>query len=346
MLTCISARCKKKKKAVANPKLQVTTVKGPTKYICGGALWWVKFKLDKPSPKGGIIVQEVTFQQKIEKKCPRNYATLNTTYWEAWVVKPGKSRTIYHPKYNRDDQFQVPMRPQSKGYNITKGKIKFFEGVKLPKDFKPKSIRTAGILPATKKKPAFWTAANLKDAQDRSLSTKWDCCDGKSESVLTVKPKQKAKTVKKPKSKGGLVHEILQPVKPWTSEENYNPEDLATLLQAAQELSQINEEELLSEMVEYATYYNFATEEMSKLYLVLRLLFDVPQDYPAEEAQFFGGWAAPDLNSEESVNLSWPVYMQDGRLENIDYFMGYYGVPYDVEGEFRYFSERFEKRQF
>jgi len=71
--------------------LTIETVSGPDKEPCGGFKWQVKFNLNNPSPKGGWIVQKVTFERNVIK-CP-NTAFINdkVTYWEAWRVAAGTS---------------------------------------------------------------------------------------------------------------------------------------------------------------------------------------------------------------------------------------------------------------
>ena len=84
----------------------------------------------------------------------------------------------------------------------------------------------------------------------------------------------------------------------------------------------------------------------SKLYLLLRLLFDVPEEYPADAARFFGGWVGLEdprrtLPESETVNLLWPLGYQDQQLVLKGTFWLYFGLPYNGLGEYDYFVSRF-----
>ena len=96
----------------------------------------------------------------------------------------------------------------------------------------------------------------------------------------------------------------------------------------------------------------------SKLYILLRLLYDVPEDYPQDQAKFFGGWMSLLVREDgsltmgvpthaygsETVDLLWPLGYQNGQLILKSNFFAYSGFPYDGIGEYDYFTSRFTLR--
>jgi hypothetical protein len=83
---------------------------------------------------------------------------------------------------------------------------------------------------------------------------------------------------------------------------------------------------------------------MSRLYVLSRYIFNVP-----ERAKFdsptFGGWMGVPHNSEE-INLLWPLsYDQQGNLALTGQFGGYMGDDYLAIQEFDYFRSAYGARR-
>ena len=170
------------------PNLTIETVSGPTPEPCGGFKWQVKFNLNNPSPKGGWIVQKITYEQLVIK-CPNTeFINKKITYYEAWRVAPGASGDSERlaGKFTYDDQYSQPNFPNTKGSTTITGQVQFFEGLELPASFKKNNKDTyAGGLPATTDKPDFW---NTNNSADHNLSFSWNCCDGTGITVLVTTP--------------------------------------------------------------------------------------------------------------------------------------------------------------
>jgi hypothetical protein len=82
----------------------------------------------------------------------------------------------------------------------------------------------------------------------------------------------------------------------------------------------------------------------SGLYVVLRLLFELPEAYPLAEAKVFGGWVHPTIG-RDPFNLSWPVHVDvERRSVEVDTFRGYHGKGYDALGEYDWFGTSFPIR--
>jgi len=90
-------------------------------------------------------------------------------------------------------------------------------------------------------------------------------------------------------------------------------------------------------------------DEWSKIYILNRIAFDVPPEYPLgggrDEIGFFGGWAGVPVD-DRKVKLRWPVdYGQQGLVSITGEFGGYFGDKYQGVLEFDAFAERFERRK-
>lgn len=84
----------------------------------------------------------------------------------------------------------------------------------------------------------------------------------------------------------------------------------------------------------------------SKIFVLLRLLFDVPEDYPRDAARFFGSWRGSLAHEDRSatVDLLWPLGYQDHQLVLKGTYFTYFGFPYDGLSEYDYFAVRFPFR--
>lgn len=87
-------------------------------------------------------------------------------------------------------------------------------------------------------------------------------------------------------------------------------------------------------------------EHESKPFLLMRVLFELPESAPAAERRSFKGWTNwPEPDSQGRVSLSWPVSWPLGRPQLVATYAGSLGVPYDAVEEYRWFGERYPFRQ-
>lgn len=105
-----------------------------------------------------------------------------------------------------------------------------------------------------------------------------------------------------------------------------------------------------AEVQAYSTQYcfpRFDLEKASGLYLLLRIVFELPSQHPRSLAQVFGGWLHPSIGMESSFfDLSWPVKIEtEADIVKIERFQGYSGKGYDALGEYDYFVAHFPLRQ-
>ncbi|MEZ4311267.1 MAG: hypothetical protein R3F14_24765 [Polyangiaceae bacterium] len=166
----------------------ITSVRPVVDGGCGKYEWRVFYNLDKPTCKGGWIIQEVTFVIKAGPAGKPLKNMLNLHYWEAWKVSPGKTIPDSRATYGYDDMFAVLVSfPGTYGVTEEHGKVRFFEDLTLPSDFKPNNPKTpaAGVLHATTKKPSFWNGRGSY----HDLVDSWNCTAGHNHATIETVPR-------------------------------------------------------------------------------------------------------------------------------------------------------------
>jgi|GEM_PF-1253808 len=337
-------------KETPSATVSVINVKGPTKYACGGYIWAVKFSLSEPSVKGGYIIQEITTKRKVTKSCPKTYKDVDITFYEGWKVNPGESVSYYiqnnpDDPEEYDDMFACNSWPESEGFETTKGNLRFFEDFKMTGDWYSNNPKTlAGELPSTLTKPAGWDDA---PTATHNLSIEWACCDGITGTLVTDPSFTEIKGKMKP-SVGGKFFENVEPLKPWTDTAAYTMTDNLMLLQQAMSLSALSDSEMTKGVKDYTGYYKDQIEDLSKLFLVLRIIYNVPDSIPITQAKIFGGWVKPTSElTGEYYKIAWPVATDPQGHPFVRYtYMGYLGAPYNAVNELEYFIHTFGRRQF
>jgi hypothetical protein len=363
---CILAGCDKNDalqdkpkddKEKKDPPVTITTVSGPVTATssCGGFDWKVTYTLKNVSAKGGWIVQKITDEPDI-KNCD-NSVNDNTkkVYWEAWEVEANKDiwkiRDNSKGKIKVDDNFTEPNHPKTKGkYDIT-GELKFFEALALPATFKKNNPDTyAGTLHSTTEKPDFW---DNKDAVAHNLNAVWNCCDDPTSGTVTTDPKTRGTILQletpdtgKLDNLGKLIHQIPA----WTM--GYDSSKERQLANIARQIYYTPVSGLRTALQNYSDVFSNtagSTDELSKPYLLLRVLYILPTAADRNSVQVFGGWKHPNIASTNTpFNLSWPLtvagYGYYTQVHVTGKYSGYFGVPYDAVGELDYFNSNFERR--
>ena len=101
-----------------------------------------------------------------------------------------------------------------------------------------------------------------------------------------------------------------------------------------------------SEVKRFSCHYcspDFDFAQASRLYLLLRILFDLPTQQPVNRAKVFGGWHHLSVDEDKAdFDLAWPVYVDASTLTiKIEPCRGYFGRNYDALGEYEYFNDHF-----
>ncbi len=339
--------------AGSNANLTMETVEGPKKDPCGGFDWKVKFTLKETSKKGGWIVQQLTRDASIFT-CPGGIVEhTKLTYWEAWHVMPGTkgdSATLAG-LYNFDDEFREPSHPSTYGTVTFTGEVKFFEDLDLPATFIRNNKATyAHSLPSTTAKPDFWSD---KETAPHSLTTTWNCCDGNSITSLETTPTVENKTIaviKIDSSKLDNTGKMILQIPDWTT--GYYTEASQQLVNIARQVQNTTSPTgLRNSIIKFENAVAGTTNALgqeSKIYLLLRVMYQLPQSMNINQVQVFGSWLHPDIGKNNSTfNLAWPVFATQspsGLQVSVANFTGFDGRGYNAVGEYDYFNTNFQQR--
>jgi hypothetical protein len=86
-------------------------------------------------------------------------------------------------------------------------------------------------------------------------------------------------------------------------------------------------------------------QEESKPFLLMRVVFDLPESAPRSEYFSFKGWIHPSGSKlPEWINLSWPVSWRNGTPHLVAAYGGSLGQPYAASAEYRYLLKRYRMR--
>jgi hypothetical protein len=140
---------------------------------------------------------------------------------------------------------------------------------------------------------------------------------------------------------------ILEGLPDWSEQDDNAVADYGLLSRAAVGLAQLGESDRRGEVEQYSSAYclpHLSISEASGLYVLLRLMFDLPHAYPLAATKVYGGWIHPSIG-QDPFDLSWPVTVSpDLQVATIAPFAGYRGKGYDALGEYDYLLNRFSIR--
>lgn len=145
------------------------------------------------------------------------------------------------------------------------------------------------------------------------------------------------------------VVETLQCCPTWIHAATSNTTTRATILQCLDVLAR-QDTSVLRKAVEQFVFERkaagkYTVDDMSKVFLLNRYVFNVPSKSKLKEARFFGGWVGIPCD-ETDVDLLWPLRMgDDGKWELAGKCGGYYGDVFEAIMEFDYFNQRFGRRR-
>lgn len=136
----------------------------------------------------------------------------------------------------------------------------------------------------------------------------------------------------------------------WKSSGDFSEEEWACYLEVGRRLQEQPAEVIeraLDRVVNAADTDSPAGDEsQSKAFLLLRLVFDLPQRARVEERRSFKGWINwPKSDAEGFVSLAWPVAWVNGRPSLCAPYGGSMGLPYDASGEYRYLRGKYQLKE-
>jgi hypothetical protein len=125
--------------------------------------------------------------------------------------------------------------------------------------------------------------------------------------------------------------------------------DYAPLIPTAVEIVQLSSAARRQLVMAYAARYcaqplDYA--QCSKLYLLLRVIFELPRELDRAHAAAFGGWVHPGVfDDRPTFDVSWPVRVDaPARRMAISPCAGYLGSPYLAALEYDWFAASFPLR--
>lgn len=329
-------------------KVKIKNIEGPKKFSCGGFLWKVKFELDAKAPNKGFIVQKLHWLIDIKNCDGTQKEKVDKTYWEAWSVDSGATTCKPAGPAGHNDQFSEPSHPNTTGTIKMEGKVAFFVMNNLPPSFKPGNPPEAGILLSDTLRPAFWTAAAEAGATSHVLTCIWDCCNGKDTTRLTTVPVFtiiNVSSVNNPCIYTETTANLIARIPAWTK--GYTAAEQATFDNVMTSLRQYSDNQILNGILCIVNNNKISGEDyldnMSKIYIALRALYQVPGQLSASAASVFGGWIRPGSEASGTYSPLWPLQQVNGKLMVTGQYNGYLGFDYDAIGEFSYFSRHYPR---
>lgn len=87
-------------------------------------------------------------------------------------------------------------------------------------------------------------------------------------------------------------------------------------------------------------------ENESKAFILIRIMFDLPENVPYDKRISFKGWSNwPEPDQNGMVNLAWPLAWKKEYPELEASYEGSMGQPYAAKEEYRYFLKRYPFRK-
>jgi hypothetical protein len=145
--------------------------------------------------------------------------------------------------------------------------------------------------------------------------------------------------------------EVLRSLQPWRGVADLSDEDWDGYLAAARLVQRSDPATVAAALDEFATEAGRLDEHYpgyeheSKPFLLMRVVFAIPETAPAHERFSYKGWSNwPDPDERGEVHLSWPVSWRQGRPRLVASYQGSEGQPYAVAAEYRFLRETFPYR--
>jgi hypothetical protein len=142
--------------------------------------------------------------------------------------------------------------------------------------------------------------------------------------------------------------QLISSIRPWSASGAYSDSDWERLVQVAvtfqQALPAVATEGFKIFSLQNTNNFHNDYLEDSKAFLLLRMMFDLPEHATARSGG--PGWLTSrgEVNSDGTVNLAWPVVWNNGQPSLASGYLGYEGFSYDPKSDYLFFNSRFAKR--
>lgn len=136
----------------------------------------------------------------------------------------------------------------------------------------------------------------------------------------------------------------------WAKRDSFTSEDWGNYLKVAKIVQETDPqivETALDQFMREAIKEPFTGyESESKPFLLMRVVFDLPEVAPQQSRLPFKGWTNwPHPDERGNVNLAWPLSWRSGRPELVASYEGSEGKPYAAVDEYRRLRRDFPYRQ-
>jgi hypothetical protein len=135
---------------------------------------------------------------------------------------------------------------------------------------------------------------------------------------------------------------------PWPSDRDLSAEEWGRYADAARLVQAADPAEVERALVRFLdeASADAGNDNESRLFLLTRFVFELPERAPSAERRVFKGWVNwPEPDGEGNVNLSWPVGWRDGRPFLLARYEGSDGPRYAAVEEYRDLLSRFPFRK-
>jgi len=143
----------------------------------------------------------------------------------------------------------------------------------------------------------------------------------------------------------------VRKIEPWTSSTNYSVAGWTQLVRTAKAFQNVTPglagETLNEHLKVYAGKPDQLSTEQGKVFLLLRVIFELPENASSGQRLTFAGWARgrSDLNPDGTVNLSWPLSWSQGKPRLVSGCEGTAGSNYSVADEYVFLRYKFNYRK-
>ncbi len=144
---------------------------------------------------------------------------------------------------------------------------------------------------------------------------------------------------------------LFDSLAPWRSRDgDLDDREWANYVNVARSVQQTSPEVVKDALAQFMRDANAARFEgyeiSSKPFLLMRVVFDLPESAPESSRRSFKGWTnwpAPDDSG--NVSLSWPVSWSTGQPRLVADYTGSEGKPYAAVEEYHYLLNHFVYRK-
>lgn len=142
----------------------------------------------------------------------------------------------------------------------------------------------------------------------------------------------------------------LTAVEPWPESSNYTAAAWKRIIRAGRAFQNAPPKLAQNALEQFARDQTrrpaTADVELSKAFLLLRVMFDVPEHAPPEQRVALAQWETrgTDRHPDGMVNLAWPLVWNEGRPRLVAGRAGSAGPRYAPQDEFALFRYRYKPR--